>query len=122
MAAFSCGCGADAKLIFSCSGASEVGDIADRAGRRLSKDGAGKMFCLAGIGAGISGFIASAQGACKVLVIDSCPVDCARKCVEKAGVKNLTHLRIADLSLEKGKSPANNENVGKSYEAAKKLL
>jgi len=38
------------KLIFACSGAADVGAIADQAARRLTKDGAGAMFCLAGIG------------------------------------------------------------------------
>lgn len=122
MAQKSCGCGGDTKLIFPCSGSSDLGEIADRTARRLTADGIGKMSCLAGVGAGISGFIASAQGACKVLVVDGCPVDCAKKCMEKAGVKNFAHLRITDLGLEKGKSPSNIENLEKVYETAKKLL
>jgi len=122
MAEKSCGCSGGTKLIFTCSGCSDLGEIADRTGRQLSKDGIGKMSCLAGIGAGISGFIASAKGACKVLAINGCPVDCAKKSMEKAGVQNFIHLRLTDLGLEKGKSPANKENVEKVYEAAKKLL
>ncbi|MFA5160674.1 MAG: putative zinc-binding protein [Elusimicrobiales bacterium] len=122
MAENSCGCGGDTKLVFTCSGCSDLGEIADRTGRQLSKDGIGRMSCLAGIGAGISGFIASASGACKTLAIDGCPVDCAKKCMEKASVTNFIHLRLTGLGLEKGKSPANKENMEKASEAAKKLL
>ena len=35
-------------LIFSCSGAADVGEIADRAARKLTRERMGKMFCLAG--------------------------------------------------------------------------
>ena len=45
-----CACGSAPKLIFACSGAADVGAIADQAARKLTKDGAGKMYCLAGIG------------------------------------------------------------------------
>lgn len=39
----SCACGVGPKLIFACSGAADVGAIADQAARKLTKDGAGKM-------------------------------------------------------------------------------
>ena len=55
-----CACEGGIRLIFSCSGVADVGEISDRAARMLSKSGAGKMFCLAGIGGNISGMIASA--------------------------------------------------------------
>ena len=38
------------KLIFACSGAADVGEIADHAARKLTKEEAGSMFCLAGVG------------------------------------------------------------------------
>jgi uncharacterized metal-binding protein len=34
-----------------------VGAIADQAGRKLTRVGAGKMFCLAGIGGRVSGIM-----------------------------------------------------------------
>ena len=54
-------CAAAPKLIFSCSGAADVGEISDRAARKLSAEGAGKMFCLAGVGGRVSGIMASTQ-------------------------------------------------------------
>ena len=46
----SCSCSAAPKLIFPCSGGSDVGEITDRAARKVTIEGAGKMYCLAGIG------------------------------------------------------------------------
>ncbi len=58
-----CGCTAAPTLVFACSGAADVGEIADRAARALAREGAGKMFCLAGVGGRISGIMATTQAA-----------------------------------------------------------
>ena len=55
-------CSAAPKLIFACSGAADVGAIADQAARKLTREGKGKMFCLAGIGGRVSGIMKSTRG------------------------------------------------------------
>lgn len=107
----SCICNSAPKLIFSCAGAADVGEIADRAARKLHKESAGKLFCLAGIGAGLNNFIEQTKGASKVLVIDGCPVDCAKKLMEKNDIQNFDYIRVTDSGLEKGKSPATEERI-----------
>ncbi len=49
------------RLIYSCSGASNVGEIADRVARKLRSEGLCRMTCLASIGAHLSGFVESAN-------------------------------------------------------------
>jgi len=122
MAQNSCGCGGKAIMLFACSGAADVGEIADQTARKLSRETCAQMSCLAGVGAGISGFIESAKGADTVIVIDGCPVACGKKALDKNKVANFKHLRVTDCGLEKGKSPANKKNLEKAYAAAKKLL
>ncbi|MFZ5830584.1 MAG: putative zinc-binding protein, partial [Planctomycetota bacterium] len=58
-----CACGSAPKLIFACSGAADVGQIADLAARRLTAEGVGKMFCLAGIGGRVSGIMETTKTA-----------------------------------------------------------
>jgi len=77
-----CGCscnGAALKVIFSCSGCADVGELADQSARKLTRDGAGKMACLAGISGKVSGIVKSAEAAQSILAIDGCPLDCTRK-------------------------------------------
>jgi uncharacterized metal-binding protein len=107
-----CCCGG-VKLIFPCSGSADVGAIADQAARKLTREGAGRMACLAGIGGGVSGILKSVEAAEKILVIDGCPLECAKKTMEKAGFSSFKHLRLAELGFEKGKSPVNDENIAK---------
>jgi len=109
----SCGCGAAPKLIFACSGAADVGHISDLAARKLTAEGAGKMLCLAGIGGRVSGIMATTEAAKSILVIDGCPLDCARKTLEGAGFTEFTHERLSDLGMEKGKTSATPEHVDK---------
>lgn len=108
------GCSGGPTLIFACSGAADVGEIADKAARQLTRKGVGKMFCLAGIGGRVGGILKTTESAEKILAIDGCPLNCVRNSLELAGFKKFRHLQLADLGLEKGKSPANDENVGKA--------
>ena len=107
-------CAGAPKLIFACSGAADVGAIADQAARKLSKEGAGKMFCLAGVGGRVSGIMKTTESAAKVLVIDGCPLSCAKNCLEQAGFRKYEHLRLSDIGMEKGKTPPTPENVAKA--------
>ncbi|MHC4497909.1 MAG: putative zinc-binding protein, partial [Planctomycetota bacterium] len=104
-------CSPVSKLIFSCSGAADVGEISDRAARKLAKDGIGKMFCLAGIGGKVEPIMSATKSASQILAMDGCGVDCVKNCLQQAGFNDFQHLRITDMGMEKGKSPATEERV-----------
>lgn len=108
-----CACDAAPKLIFACSGAADVGHLSDLAARKLTAEGVGKMFCLAGIGGRVSGIMETTKAAAAILAIDGCPLDCARKTLEEADFTQFEHLRLSDLGMEKGKSPATEDLVDK---------
>jgi len=97
-----CCCGNDGlKLIYSCSGAANTGFLADTISRQLMKSDIGKMTCLAGIGADLSGFIESAKSADKNILIDGCKVACAKKMFDKMNL-SYVHYVMTDYNVEKG--------------------
>ena len=104
-------CCGGTNLIFACSGAADVGAIADRAARQLSGAGVGKMFCLAGVGGRVPGIMKTTAAADRILAIDGCPLDCVKHCLEEAGITTFTHLQLADLGMAKGKTPPSDEAV-----------
>ena len=104
-------CDGGPKLIFACSGAADVGEIADRAARKITKDGAGQMFCMAGIGGSVEPIINKTRAASKILAIDGCDLDCTKKSLEQAGFSGFDHLRLTDLAMKKGDSPPTDENI-----------
>ncbi|MCX6651023.1 MAG: putative zinc-binding protein [Methanomassiliicoccales archaeon] len=96
-----CQCSGYELMIFSCSGGCNIGQLANDAVERLVLSGTGKMACLAAVSVGMPGPITGANQAKYVLAVDGCPIKCARKTLEKAGIKVTHHVLITDLGLKK---------------------
>lgn len=118
----SCGCNGGMKLIFSCSGAADVGAIADQTARKLSREGAGKMFCLTGIGGRVASIVKTAKAADRIVAIDGCAQECARHCLDEAGFKDFAHVHLGQLGLEKGMSPVGDDSIARAASAAREIL
>jgi uncharacterized metal-binding protein len=85
--------------------------------------GCGSMFCLAGIGAGIQGMVQTARDADLNLVLDGCPMDCAKKVFDNAGLTHYVQVRVTDLGVEKAKGVrATEEHVARAMEAARAAI
>ena len=115
-------CSGGPTLIFACSGAADVGEIADKATRKVNKEGAGAMFCLAGLGGKVEPIIKKTASASKILAIDGCNLDCVKLCLQQTGFNDFIHFRVTDLGMEKGKSQASEENINKVAVKAAELL
>ena len=90
-------------LLYACSGAANVAEVADLAARQLAAQGVGKMFCLAGLGAEIPAMVQTAKDADLNLILEGCPMDCAKKIFDRLGLKNYRHVKVTDLGIEKTK-------------------
>ena len=90
-------------LLYACSGGANVAEVADRAARELMFSGCGTMFCLAGLGADIPGMVQTARDADLNVVIDGCPMDCAKKIFDRHGLANYRQIKVTDLGIEKVK-------------------
>ncbi len=121
-AARACCCSGGVKLIFPCAGAAEVGAIADGTARRLSREGAGRMFCLAGIGGRVESIVKTARAADRIVAIDGCAQECARHCLEEAGITGFAHVQLGRLGMEKGMSPVTDDAVMCAASAAREML
>ena len=122
MAQCSCNCGGDQnlRLLYACSGAADVGQVADLVARRLDDEEWGGMSCLSGIGANLSGFIESAREDDNI-IIDGCPVGCGRKLFEAHGLP-FTEIVITQQGLVKGSSPATPQVVERMAETVKTVV
>ncbi len=109
-------------LIFSCSGAADVGEVADRTARKLARDRVGKMYCLTGIGGQVASVVKTAQAADRILAIDGCTLNCASLCLKESGFENFVSLKLAELGMEKGMSPATEESVDRAAKTAESIL
>lgn len=98
-----CGSGQEV-MILACSGGSNVGQLSNHAAVELTQEGFGKMFCLAGIGGQLSGFVQSAKDAPVMVAIDGCPVGCAKAILEQADVPLTHYVVLTEEGIEKNKN------------------
>lgn len=91
-------------MILACSGGSNVGQLSNQAAVELTQEGLGKMFCLAGIGGHLGGFVQSAKDVPQMVAIDGCQVGCAKAILEQAKVPFKNYVVITDLGIEKNKN------------------
>ncbi len=91
-------------MLLACSGGSNVGQLSNQAAVELTREGFGKMFCLAGIGGRISGFVQSARDVPVMVAIDGCQVGCARAILEQAQVPLRHYLVLTEEGIEKNKN------------------
>jgi len=96
-----CLCDTANVLIFPCSGGSNVGQIANEVAKDLTHGKIGRMYCLVGIGGHVSEIMESTRAANKIIAIDGCPVQCAKKTLEHAGFKIDVHEIITELGIPK---------------------
>ena len=90
-------------MILACSGASNAGQLSNQAAVELTQEGFGKMFCLAGIGGQLSGFVQSAKDVPTMVAIDGCQLGCAKAILNQAKVPLNHYVVLTDEGIEKNK-------------------
>jgi uncharacterized metal-binding protein len=93
--------GGKKRIIFSCSGASNVGELSNAAAVLLTKEGFGNKACTASLAIETPSVMKKAEDADEIVVIDGCPVGCARHIAENAGVKIDQYLIVTKLGIKK---------------------
>lgn len=97
-----CICKPSEIMVFACSGGgANVGQISNSAALEITRKGKAKMYCLAGLGGHVPGIIEAAKQARKVIVVDGCPVSCAKKMVEHVGIDISDYIIVTEEGIEK---------------------
>lgn len=110
-------------LIFTCAGAAYSGQVANRSGVQLMEQGAGSLFCIAAVAAGIEQKMDRARKAGQRIAIDGCEDHCVRKVLEKAGLTADVHVVLTDMGIEKKPAQPNMINDAKKVvDAVKQKL
>jgi uncharacterized metal-binding protein len=106
-----CLCGCSDVRVVTCSGASNVGQIANQAAIELAKEKVAGFFCLAGVGAHIKGMVKLAKETGLMVSIDGCPVQCAAKTLQYAEIEPAIQIIVTEYGIEKSHDIALDEMV-----------
>jgi len=90
-------------MLLACSGASNVGQLTNQACVELTQEGFGKMFCLAGVGGKLQGFIQAVKDAPDVVVLDGCEKGCAKAIMQEAGLPLRGYVVLTQQGIAKNK-------------------
>ncbi len=92
-------------LVYSCSGCSSAAQLANHLAVRLDRQGDAEMSCIAGLGGQVKSLVRTARNAQAaqrpILVIDGCPLACAKHSLAQHGVAPTHHLQLAELGVRK---------------------
>ncbi|MDD1696244.1 MAG: putative zinc-binding protein [Methanoregula sp.] len=102
----SCSCGQNEpkRIIFPCAGQANVGQLTNLAAIQLTEEGYGSIACAALLATGTESLIAIAMNADEVVILDGCPMHCAKKIAGAQGIPAGQHLVITELGITKGAS------------------
>lgn len=90
-----------ATLVYSCSGSSNVAQLANYIAVRLDRLGISEMSCIAGVGGNVRALVKKATAGRPVLAIDGCPLTCCEEVLGAKGVEPIRRIRLHDMGLKK---------------------
>jgi uncharacterized metal-binding protein len=101
-----CSCGANEpkRIIFPCAGQANVGQLTNLAAIQLTEEGYGSIACASLLAIGAENLVANAMNADEVVILDGCPMLCAKKIAGAQGVAAGQHLVMTELGITKGPS------------------
>ncbi|HUW86254.1 MAG TPA: putative zinc-binding protein [Methanoregula sp.] len=100
----SCGQNEPTRIIFPCAGQANVGQLTNLAALQLTEEGYGNIACMALLTIGSENLVANAMNADEVVILDGCPMLCAKKIAGSQGIPAGQHLVMTELGIIKGPS------------------
>lgn len=88
-------------LVYSCSGCSNVAQLANRVAVAMDREGEAEMSCIAGVGAGIAPLVKVARSGRRIIAIDGCHLHCVTASLAQAGVAADTHVVLSEHGMRK---------------------
>lgn len=90
-------------LVFSCSGCSNIAQLANQVAIELDRDGFAEMSCIAGIGGDVKSIVRQASNAQQIIILDGCALQCANNCLARHNISAKHHYILTDYGIKKRK-------------------
>lgn len=91
----------DKLLIYSCSGCSNVAQMANHIALELTRRGYGEMSCIAGVGGSVPALVNKAKRAERILALDGCPLHCVKHCLANHNITANHHVTLSEFGHRK---------------------
>ncbi len=91
----------DLPLVYSCSGCSNVAQLANTLAVRLDRAGLAEMSCIAGVGGDVPALVRKAASGRRILALDGCQLHCVKNCLARHGVEPDEHVTLNAFGVRK---------------------
>lgn len=98
-------------LVYSCSGCSNVAQLANSLALRLDRACLAEMSCIAGVGGHVPALVNKAKSGRLIVALDGCPLHCVKGCLAQHGLKADVHLTLSEFGVRKRYGEECNESV-----------
>lgn len=88
-------------LVYSCSGCSSAAQLANSLAVRLDRDKLAEMSCVVGVGGDVAALLKTARSQRKIMVLDGCPLHCAKSCLERHEISPAVHIDLSKCGVKK---------------------
>lgn len=91
----------DRPLVYSCSECSSAARMANDIAVSLDGAGVAEMSCIAGVSGDVDPLVEAATSGRPTVVIDGCPLQCAKQCLDDHGVSSDHHFDLSAAGVPK---------------------
>lgn len=88
-------------LIYSCSGCSNIAQLANSVATELDREMKAEMSCIAGVGGGVKPLVKKARSGRIIVALDGCPLHCVKHCLAQQHVVADFHYTLTDQGFRK---------------------
>lgn len=88
-------------IVYSCSGCSNLAQMAHNISLTLDGDGIAEMSCISGVVGKVKPIMELAKSGRPIIAIDGCELGCTKACLDKSGIKTDHYFKISDLGFDK---------------------
>jgi len=90
-------------LIYSCSGCSNIAQVANQVAIELDRQNLAEMSCIAGVGGGVKNLVKQAKNALHIIALDGCALHCVKNCLARHNIEPHRHYTLTDYGIKKRK-------------------
>jgi uncharacterized metal-binding protein len=88
-------------IVYSCSGCSNLAQMAHDLASNLDRDGIAEMSCISGVIGEVEQVMALARSGRPIIAIDGCNLGCTKSCLDACNITPELHFDIGSYGFEK---------------------
>ena len=88
-------------IVYSCSGCSNIAQLANQVAIELDREHMAEMSCIAGVGGGVEPLVKKATSGRKIIALDGCPLQCVKNCLSQYSLESTLHYTLTEYGIKK---------------------